>query len=279
METGSWFRYNFYSFKNMKKFILSGILGLLTLGSCTKENLPKDLVGDWVNTNRDYVVVLNTDCDFVNVYTLPWSGTIKIDNQFVEVPNIQFGVENVFGQRLFYGQSIGIKFDLNSFNIQYNGHTYNFSDSYSLDLKSGIFKADGIASDKNGQISVYVDLVALKSKLSRNVEYTISDSRYTGGYPISQFSFESDGGFFGLLTGGDVISTFNGRWRKNSEKIMVWANYTSSSGFNEEYKFSLNDNRTLTLIKENVPDRFELYTGIPASKVVSAKYRTTFVRE
>lgn len=263
----------------MKKFILSGIIGLLTLVSCTKENLPDDLVGDWVNTNRDFVVVLNTDCNFVNVYTLPWSGTIKIDNQFVEVTNIKFGIENVFGQRVFYDKSVGITFDINSFRIHYNGRTYNFADSYSLDLKTGSFKADGIASDKNGQISVYVDLVALKSKLSRNIEYTIPDSQYFGSYPIRQFSFESDGIFCGLFAGGDVISAFKGQWRKKSDKISVWVNYSNTTGFNDEYKFSIFDNRTLSLIKENVSDRFELYTGIPASNVISANYRTTFVRE
>ncbi len=264
----------------MKKIFTIGFLGILAILSCTKENLPTELQGDWKYDNNVFLVTLNTDYDFVNIFGEPWSGTIMIDNKVIEAGNLKYGIENVFGRKLFYSQNLGIIFEGTSFKIQYNGSTYTYSGPFSLDLKSGSFIANGIASSSNSQINVYIDYRATVSKIKHNVEFTLSDFQYRGASPIYKCSFDGNGDFCGYVLSGDILLPFNGQWQIKSERILLWANLSNfDSGFNGEYYYTTDGINTLYLISDNVADKFASYSGIPVSNISSAKYRTTFVRE
>jgi hypothetical protein len=132
------------------------------------------LTGKWKRLENNFVITLNQDFDFVDIYSKTWKGVIKIDNVSIETENLNWYIENALGEKGLYSSNIQLTFYPNSLIIYYLSEKYILNDTYLVDLNKGLVIAKGIAYSSQKQINIDINLKAQVTTMKKGIESLLS---------------------------------------------------------------------------------------------------------
>jgi len=259
----------------MKKYFYFVALFLFTLISCEKAEEEKTLIGDWNNTENSFLLEVNDNVDFVDLFSNPWKGEIKIDGKNITVKNIHYSIDNVFGDHHLFSDSIGITIYSNLLAISYKNMEYILTDNFSVDLEKGTLLADGVASSGEQKIAVVVNLSAEHISMQKGRTYELHDAQYYLKSPYTKLSFSSDGKMTGTIMDIDMLFIIDGKWELHSNQLNI---SVSDRSIDEDYALSFNGDDAFELIKDIEYSNSAIYGSIPASKVKKVSYRIGYKR-
>jgi len=255
----------------MKTYIFL-LIGVLALGSCSKTDDFSLLKGEWTETNTSFLITLNEEFNFVEIYTKPWKGEIKINNVNIEIGDFYHYVR----YPTISGNNVRFHFENNSLWIYYEGEYYIFDNTYIIDMEKGKFIANGIAKSINNQISIEVNLYAQSTYIHRDIEYEVNNNFEVNRYPyFDPISFQNNKSMQGTST-SDPRVPFWGTWRIDSNKLIL--NYTSTP-HEEVYSYSLTNDDTLILYEDIDYNVHGIYSYIPKTIIKDIKYQHVLSRE
>ena len=88
------------------KIIRLLLLGALLIASCSKKDdnipVPDVLKGEWDNIDHSFLITLNENYNYADVFGQHWEGFIKINENEIETGDIDFFIDNVMGQAHFF---------------------------------------------------------------------------------------------------------------------------------------------------------------------------------
>jgi len=269
----------------MKIYILL-LIGVLAIASCSKTEDYSLLKGDWTETNHGFLITLSEDFNFLEIYSKPWLGEIKINGVNIEGDVEYFGKGTpIWGSNavvLLNSNSIRgyyVEFVLksNSIRVNYEGEEYIFDNSYLIDLEKGKFVANGIAKSDSNQISIDMNLYAQSTLLKKDVEYGIYDfNSFYWKCHIAQISFQKNKSMQGVGVWQDMRIPFWGDWCIRSKNLIL---KHTSTPYEEVYSYRLTDNDNLILYEDVAYDDYEIFSSIPKMIIKDLECQYVFARD
>lgn len=251
------------------------LIGFLTLSSCSNE-IDDLVIGEWSACGNNFLITLNKDFDFVDIYSKPWKGSVLINNEIIKTDNYKYFIDNALGDTHIYSDSINFDLYSGGLDINYNNLSYDFLGSFTLNPSDGKFTANGIAVKGDKQFKIEISIDAQHTYMKKDIQYEIKDGAYFLKFPIEKISFQNNGKLKCSMMDIDILYAYSGDWRIKSDKLFI---DIDEAEFYENYTCKLAGSDTLELVKDVKYSDYQSYAIIPETYVNELKYKSVFLRD
>lgn len=250
--------------------------------SCEKDNdspeTTPSLDGNWLIYNSAHEFTPNTSFSVVDLFGLPWQGSIVIDKDgnSETVHEFTYMKDNVFGDYHWSNDTLSASMIGSELTLSYNSETY--SKTVNSGLQLGIILLSGdYTSESNSTLSLNGLLEAQEIQCESGKEYSLKDGLAHERQNIFSMQFLDGGSFTGYVLDLDVLFPIEGTWSQDKDMLTIVYKLThQDNSFTKSYK-AVRDGSTLNLyelLEINSANCTNL--GISPSSIDELKYHLTY---